>query len=76
MTLESTVEQSEMSESTAKFPAIWMVHTVNGPVPCCEKHSDKLQGLMRFMGAHVGVNLITSDMECSNCVNESKAQAK
>lgn len=56
-----------------RYPATLIVHTVNGPIACCEEHATRLQRLNAFLGAHTVVEPITDrdDMgECSNCQNE------
>ena len=60
------------TEQGAYFPAPYIVHTVQGPVFCCETHMRKLVGLQRFLGAHAHVETIADFGQCSNCVNEAK----
>ena len=55
-----------------KHPAICVVHTPSGPVPCCGEHAKQIETLARFMDWHVNRTLLTEDAECSNCVNETK----
>jgi hypothetical protein len=56
-----------------KYPAVNVVHWATGPVNACAEHTEKLLGLARFMGLHVGVTPCTDGAECSNCINEAKA---
>ena len=53
--------------------AIYLVHTVNGPVYACEEHKRQLIGLFGFMGAHTVAEMVEPGHECPNCVNEAKA---
>jgi len=62
--------------SEPQFPAVWIVHTPNGPEPCCELHKHKLVNLMRFLGVHAHAETSTqTDLVCNNCVNENLAKA-
>ena len=54
------------------FPAPYIVHTVQGPVFCCEMHMKKLVGLQRFLGTHAHVETLADYGQCSNCHNEAK----
>lgn len=56
----------------AYYPAEYIVHTVSGPVSCCESHMQKLVGLQRFLGAHAHVEHTADLGRCSNCENEAK----
>lgn len=56
-------------------PAIAIVHTVSGPVPCCDEHARQLRGLYQFLGGHVGITPAINGEECSNCANEAASQA-
>lgn len=56
------------------YQADFIVHTLTGPIACCEKHAIKLQKINKFMGAHTVIEPITErdDEECSNCRNEAR----
>jgi len=54
-----------------KFPATVIVHTINGPIPCCDNHAKKLEALMRFMGGHSNNTELEKPTECINCRNEA-----
>lgn len=60
------------SQSESSYPAPYIVHTVQGPVFCCETHMRTLVGLQRFLGAHAHVETIADYGQCGNCVNEAK----
>ncbi len=56
-----------------KHPATCVCHWATGPVNTCDRHAQQIQGLGRVLGAHVAVTELTEPAECSNCVNETKA---
>jgi hypothetical protein len=55
-----------------EHPAEVIVHTVQGPEPCCRKHAVKLASLMAFMGAMTNETPAPEGAQCNNCINESK----
>lgn len=61
-----------ISENEMDFPAAVIVHWPSGPVAACVAHAEKLVGMGKFLGYHVGVTPCTTLTECSNCVNERK----
>ena len=66
------VKDMKKPKEKIKHPAICVVHTPSGPVPCCGEHAKQIETLARFMDWHVNRTLLTEDAECSNCVNETK----
>ena len=60
---------------TPFFPDAFIVHTVNGPVPCCPTHATKLTSLMAFMGAQTNLVPAIDNEECGNCRNEQRKDA-
>jgi hypothetical protein len=54
--------------------ATFTVHWPNGPVNCCEEHSEALINLGRFLGAHVVSTQYDGDDDCINCVNTKKKE--
>jgi len=56
-----------------EYPAEVLVHTVQGPEPCCRKHADQLAALMRFMGACTNETSAPEGSQCNNCRNEKEA---
>ena len=64
-------KQTPLRVPGSNFPANWIVHTPNGPIPCCDNHADDVMTLMEFMGVHT-TRQATSGVECVNCVNEQK----
>lgn len=60
------------------YQATLIVHTVNGPIACCEEHAIKMLKINSFLGAHTCVEPITNrnEEECSNCRNEESKKIK
>lgn len=56
---------------TPTYPATLVLHTPNGPEPCCDKHAAALRGLMSMLGAHVLTVPAPEGSECANCRNEA-----
>lgn len=54
------------------FPAIYIVHTVNGQIPACDAHARALRSLMDMLGAHTNMTPAPADSECENCKNKSR----
>jgi hypothetical protein len=54
-----------------KYPATHIIHTVQGPEPCCAKHAVMLRNLMQFMGSGVNATVAPEGSECNNCRNEA-----
>jgi len=53
-------------------PAVWTVHAPNGFLHTCESHANKLESLMRFMGASTSKTPAPEGTQCENCINETK----
>jgi hypothetical protein len=58
-----------------KYPATKTCHWVTGPVHACDDHAEQLLALGGFMGTHVAVTTAPDGAECSNCINENRAEA-
>jgi hypothetical protein len=56
----------------AKYPATMIVHTAQGPEPCCDKHAIMVKNLFQFMGSHVNATPAAESAECNNCRNEAR----
>jgi hypothetical protein len=54
------------------MPATFIDHTPSGPTPCCAAHAQKIEGLMRFLGAHVNFTKAPDGAQCANCENEAR----
>ena len=54
-----------------KYPAKYLVHTVQGPEPCCADHAIAVENIMLFMGACVHTTIAPDGAECNNCRNEA-----
>lgn len=65
-----------MSETTAVYPATWIVHWPNGPTNACDMHMRQLAGLAAYLGAYVAVTAAPDGSECANCVNAAKAEGR
>lgn len=61
-----------MNDQPATFPAVFTVHTPQGPTDCCVKHAQAVEALFRFLGAHVNATKAADGAECANCINEAK----
>lgn len=57
-----------------EYPAIWTVHTPNGPTNACEIHADKVQRLILYMGAYTNRTPAPEGAVCDNCINEAKKE--
>lgn len=55
------------------YPAAFTVHTAQGPVPACVKHSRQLIGLGRILGMHYTATGVNEGDQCTNCINEALA---
>ena len=56
------------------FPATLVLHTPNGPEPCCDKHAAALRGVMSMFGANVLTVPAPAGSECANCRNEAQKE--
>lgn len=54
-----------------QFPAAWIVHTPSGPSACCERHAERVEALMEFMGAHTNKTGAVGGEQCANCAHEA-----
>ncbi len=57
----------------SNFPAVFTVHTPQGPTHACVKHARAVENLFRFMGAHVNAIRAPDGAECANCINEAES---
>lgn len=55
-----------------RFPAVFTMHTPQGPTHCCVKHARQAEALFRFMGAYTNATKAPDGAECANCINEAK----
>ena len=56
-----------------EYSAEVLVHSIQGPEPCCRKHADKLAALMHFMGTDTNKTPAPDGAQCNNCRNEKEA---
>lgn len=57
------------------FPAIYIVHTVNGPTPACGVHAAGIRNIMNFLGAHTNFTPAPEGSECENCKNAAERES-
>lgn len=62
-----------LTSDGVSYPAELVVHTPSGPVPACEKHAQAIKAVMAICGAHVCIVPAPLGLDCTNCVNEAKA---
>lgn len=58
-----------------KYPAVFLVNTINGPTYACTRHARALGAIFGVLGAStMPMPLDDGDQhECANCINEAKA---
>lgn len=54
------------------FPAVFTMHTPQGPTHACVRHARMVENLFRFMGAHVNATKAPEDAQCANCINDAR----
>ena len=61
------------NERDVNFPAMFTMHTPNGPTHACDEHAKRILTLCRFMGWHANAAPAPEGAQCENCANEAKA---
>ena len=62
-------------EQGEKYPAEYRIHTIQGPLYCCERHMNAAIKIFGALGVMTGAPDIVEGHECSNCINEAKRKA-
>jgi hypothetical protein len=56
------------------YPATCILHTPNGPHPCCGRHAAQLEAIMAALGAHTHRETLVDMPQCLNCINEATSK--